>query len=160
MLELSVAAANHRLLAACGVRDMPLVYCVNAAPRTGGAPLAGALLQQAAVLLEVSNDLSLIAPPPLGARPVQYMLRLAEDVALCAAQLAGLLDELAARAATVQSRNPLPDLPYTERLADALRILRRAEGWLGTIDHVTGARLTLPGFTPGAPSLESQLALQ
>jgi hypothetical protein len=38
--------------------------------------------------------------------------------------------------------------------------LRRAEGWLETIDHETEARAHLPGFGPGAPPIETQVSLQ
>jgi hypothetical protein len=51
-------------------------------------------------------------------------------------------------------------LGYEPRVRSAASLLRRAEGWLESIDHESGAHVTLPGFTPGAPSLESRLALQ
>jgi hypothetical protein len=48
---------------------------------------------------------------------------------------------------------------YSQRVRGAVLILRRAEGWLETIDHETGARATLPGFEPGDPPIEQQVGL-
>jgi hypothetical protein len=50
-------------------------------------------------------------------------------------------------------------LGYAARAQSLAGLLARAEGWLETIDHETGAQATLPGFEPGTPLLESRLTL-
>src|SRR5947209_2168061 len=47
---------------------------------------------------------------------------------------------------------------YAPRVRNLVRVLRRAEGWLETLDHATGGHARLPGFG-GGRSLEQQLNL-
>jgi hypothetical protein len=49
---------------------------------------------------------------------------------------------------------------YGPRALQWVQAVRRAEAWLDDADRATGAHATLPGFAPGAPSLESVLGLQ
>jgi hypothetical protein len=88
-----------------------------------------------------------------------------EDLALFSDQLAGLLQESAAALASSPLQQasygqPESRVSYGPRVRAAVSILRRAEAWLETVDRETGAHVTLPGFAPGAASLESVLAMQ
>jgi hypothetical protein len=152
-----------------------------------------ALLQRALLLTWDSVAIASLPPPPLSPLPTLQMTRLLEDLTLCTAQVAGVLQETAA--ALPLSASPLlqptspaaADVPLSAstlgqgsdetgmaaatvsdvlhgvasrpRLHQALSLCHRAEAWLDTIDHETGAYVTLPGFEVGAPSLESQFAL-
>jgi hypothetical protein len=94
------------------------------------------------------------------------MDRLVEDLAYCSAQLAALLQEFgdaimqAAQAPMPNVGPALQGVAYAPRVRSLVVGLRRAEGWLHTIDQETGAHATLPGFTPGAPPIETQLGLE
>jgi hypothetical protein len=86
------------------------------------------------------------------------------------AQVAGVLEDYARRidemshipliAAGRRTGEALSDLAYASRVRGALQLWRHAAGWLAPIDHETGAQATLPGFAPGAASLDSVLAMQ
>jgi hypothetical protein len=171
-IEDAVATANRQVLAYCAARHVGLGPCFEQdvdfhAPAT--LALAQILTQQALVLTGASHDLSLLLAPQIGDQPAdQQMVRIVEDLALCADQSAGLLQEHTTTIATM-ARNPLTNatsdvgtalggLSYGPRMRSLARILRRAQDWLDTIDHETGARATLPGFD-GSASLDEQLDL-
>jgi hypothetical protein len=171
-IENAVAAANRQVLAYCAARHMGLGSCFEQdvdfhAPET--LALARVLTQQALELTGASHDLSLLLAPQIGDQLAnQQMVRIVEDLALCADQSAGLLQEHSTIIATM-SQNPLTTatsdvgsalggLAYGPRMRSLALILRRAEDWLDTIDHETGARAALPGFD-GNGSLDAQLDL-
>jgi hypothetical protein len=135
--------------------------------REDDATLAATLHAQARVLTAISHAATAL-PPELDAPETQQMACVVEDLALVAGQLVGLMEETA----TALEQEPALEAngaaiavdatgsaAYAPRVRGALAILRRAEGWLVTIDHETGAAVTLPGFGPGALSLDQQLSL-
>jgi hypothetical protein len=111
---------------------------------------------------ESSHDFDVPPALPLDTSLSLQLASLREDLELFSTQIA-----TAMRATSTDmdiARMPrrlesLRDAGYATRIGDALPILRRAETWLEAIDRETGARVTLPGFKPGAPPLEQQLAL-
>jgi hypothetical protein len=136
--------------------------------RMDGGTLAAALNREALVLI-VASAAPVSLPPSLDSHVTQDMTCLVEDVALFGEQAAALLQETAAAllAITTQeasgatvSGDAVTSTGYAPRVRGALSLLRRAEGWLEMLDHDTGAHATLPGFAPGAPSLEGQFAMQ
>jgi hypothetical protein len=83
-----------------------------------------------------------------------------EDLVLFSAQVAVAMQETSGDVARMPRNLESPRASaYAARIVAALPILRRAEAWLEMIDQQTGAHATLPGFAPGAPSLESVLGL-
>jgi hypothetical protein len=156
VVEGTLSVANHHVSAhLAGAED-------------AGA-LARVLTQQAFILTAASADFSSLQPPRLDARATLQMQRVLEDLALVSDQLADLLGEAAlalqilptleAIGATI-AEEAISSVAFGRRVHSALSILRRADAWLETIDHETGAHASLPGFAPGAPSLQSQLAMQ
>jgi hypothetical protein len=129
--------------------------------------LVSELSQQRHVLEEAGTTLSSLASPALGSALIRLMERLLEDLAVCGGQLADVLRDTATALSLPTSTDiqlsqlsvDAVNLVYGPRVRAAVALLRRAEDWLKTIDHETGAHATLPGLEPGAPSLESQLAL-
>jgi hypothetical protein len=149
--ESALATANRRLAA-------------YLAGREDGSALAGTLSQQALVLAGASAAFSSLPSPRLDGHSTFELTRAVEDLALFGDQLAGLLRETAVVLRTVPILDPNGTLAtdpgaYAPGARSALAILRRAEEWLAAIDSATGSHATLPGFAPGAPSLESQLAM-
>jgi hypothetical protein len=126
----------------------------------GTRALISALTQGARALTAASHEFSALVPPYLGLLPTLHLKCMLEDLAVYSDQLATLLDEAAAPVTTSDYLAAATNIAYWPRVRSALALLRRAEGWLEAVDHETGAHATLPGFAPGAPSLESQLALQ
>jgi hypothetical protein len=129
--------------------------------------LAQVFTQQALVLTALSADLAVLPVPSLGAwLPGRQIDRLIEDLALCSTQLADLLwDHVHAIAMVAQAPTPRPGaalvgLAYGPRVHSAMTILRRAEGWLETVDHETGADVRLPGFAPGEASLQNLVTIE
>jgi hypothetical protein len=127
------------------------------------------LTQQALILTGASAAFSSLPPPRLDALATLQLQCALEDLALGSAQLAGLLGETATVLQTLPSLEangavfPVEatrSVAFGLRMDSALTIVRRAEEWLETVDHETGAHATLPGFGPGAPSLERLLAMQ
>jgi hypothetical protein len=173
-LEGALATANRQVLAYCTARGRDVSSCFEQgvdfhAPAL--LALARVLTHQALVLTGASAALSLILAPQIGDQVAsQQLVRLLEDLALCAEQSARLLDEhttlimLMAHLPFSQASVPgtgaaASGLGYQSRVRSAVALLRRAEAWLKTVDHETGAHATLPGFAPDALSLESALAM-
>jgi hypothetical protein len=129
--------------------------------------LARALTRQALILTAAGAGFSSLQPPHLDARVTLQLQSVLEDLALASDQLAGLLDETATLLQTAPSLEAggaviveaTRSVAYAPRVQSALIILGRAQEWLATVDHETGAHATLPGLAPGAPSLETQLGL-
>jgi hypothetical protein len=129
-----------------------LVYRLN---QETSATLSSELSQQRHVLEEASTTLSSLASPALGSALIRLMERLLEDLAVCGGQLADVLRDTATALSLSTSTNiqlsvDAVNLVYGPRVRAAVALLRRAEDWLDTIDHGTGAHATLPGFEPGA----------
>jgi hypothetical protein len=155
LLESTLATANHHVGTHLGGAE------------DNGA-LAGALTRQALMLTAASAAFSSLPPPRLETLATLQMTCVIEDLALVSDQLAALLRETALALQTIPSLEAsgaviaveaTQSVAYGQRVRSALSIMRRAEAWLVTIDHETGASATLPGFEPGAPSLEGVLAL-
>jgi hypothetical protein len=167
-LEGALAAANQEVLAYCAPRHLAVSLCFEGGINVQDPAilaLAQAFAAQSLVFRQVSDDVAALPLPDMGAPLLNRQIdRLVEDLALYGVQLADLLQEydstigLAAQALTPNASAALQGLAYGPRVRGLAAILRRAEGWLETIDHETGARARLPGFEPGAPSPESQLA--
>jgi hypothetical protein len=167
-IESAAATANRQVLAYCRPPEMILVLCTDLSGRLGSGgsgTVTGALTAQALVLAGASHGLDALLPPDLGRLPTLHLRCVIEDLSLFADQLAGLLQESAAAvsSSTLQQAtyaHPGPRISYGPRVRSAVTIVRRAEAWLQTVDHETGAKATLPGFAPGAPSLDDQLSAQ
>jgi hypothetical protein len=167
LMERALTTVNRQVLAYCRPPEMILVCCTDLSGRlgSGGGTVTGALTAQALVLTAASHDLDTLLPPNVGQLPTLHLQCVIEDLALFAAQLAGLLQESVAAlsSSTLQQATyaqPAPRASYGPRVRSAVAIVRRAKAWLQTIDHETGAQATLPGFAPGAPSLDDQLSAQ
>jgi hypothetical protein len=170
LLEGALVAASRQVQAYCAARGLAISLCFEQdidvqAPATQA--LAQVFTQQALVLTALSTDLAVLPVPSLAARlPGRQIDRLIEDLALCSAQLADLLwDHVHAIAMVAQAPTPRPGaalvgLAYGPRVRSAMTILRRADGWLETVDHETGADVRLPGFAHGAPPIVTQLGVQ
>jgi hypothetical protein len=172
LIENGLATANSGLLAYCGIPGMPVAACDDLTTHWGSLTsmaLRRLLVQQALLLMGAVQGLDGVAPPfgVVGASAWQ-MARLLEDVALDSTQLATPLQEMAAalpadgalpsaRELTTQLR--ANRVGYSARGRAVVALLRRADGWLESIDQETGAHLTLPGFQPGQLPLEQQLSL-
>jgi hypothetical protein len=126
--------------------------------QVNGADLAAALDQQQFILTRASQALTVLQPPAVGPQPMLQLARMEEDLALFGVELAGLLAETARTVAQTVMPQATEGLDYEQRVRLALGILRRAEGWLITVDQETGASARLPGFE-SSRSLEAQLGL-
>jgi hypothetical protein len=167
-LEGALATANRQVLLYCQPPAMVLTRCTDLTSSLSSgetSAVAAVLTAQALVLSGASQGFDMLLPPDVGRLPTLQLRCVSEDLALVSDQLAALLQESVAAV----SRNPLeqtsdfqaaPRVSYGPRARSAVTILRRAEAWLETLDQETGAHATLPGFAPGAPPLESVLALQ
>jgi hypothetical protein len=151
VLENGLAVANRHVLAYLAARESVVL-------------LAGGLTQQALVLLGAGHDLAGVLPPSqLEGLPALQMARLVEDLALFAQQTAGLLQEAVAALTTpapaqTVGEDAITRVLYLSRMRKTVDVLRRAAGWLDTIDRETGAHATLPGFGAGT-SLDAQLTM-
>jgi hypothetical protein len=165
-VENAVALANRQVLLYCQPPEMVLVRCTDLmGHHSGSSTVAGVLTAEARVLTGASHGFDALLPPTVGWLPTLHVRCAVEDLALASDQLSALLQESADAVSRTTLQEavdalPAPRISYGPRLRSALTILRRAEAWLETVDHETGAHATLPGFAPGAPSLETQLALQ
>jgi hypothetical protein len=138
-----------------------LVYRLN---QESSTTLGAVLAQQSRLLEDASTTLSSLTAPALGSILTRLQERLLEDLAVCGRQLADVLRDTATALALptstdIQLSVEAVNVMYGPRVRAAVALLRRAEGWLDTINHESGAHARLPGFEPGAPSLESRLAL-
>jgi hypothetical protein len=168
-LEGALATANRQVLAYCAPHGLAVNVCFEgnvSAQDPALLALGQALDEQSLVLTQVSAGVAALPEPDVGAPlPSWQADRLIEDLASSSTQLAALLQEYAtairevAGAPTPNHGAVLRGLAYAGRVRSLAGLLRRAEGWLETIDHETGAHARLPGFAPAAPPLENQLAL-
>jgi hypothetical protein len=160
IMEDALATANRAVLAYCPRSRHSLLQCADLAVATGGGVLATTLTQEAGVLAQASQGLSGLPLPDLGRQPTQHLALLQEDLVVCSGGLASLLQEVAAGvplAANVVAT--ASSAAYGPRVRDLVIVLRRAEGWVETVDRETGAHVRLPGFEPGLP-LEQRLNMQ
>jgi hypothetical protein len=158
-----LAAVNQALLRACPFPIKTLNPCADAAAERGDAALVTLLTADADALTATGAALASLPLPAVGPQPRLHLGFVLEDLALCNDGLSSLLGELVAglRLATVGGIAPAPvSVSYVPRVRHLLDIVGRAEQWLEVADHETGAHATLPGLAPGAPSLESLLAMQ
>jgi ABC-type transporter Mla subunit MlaD len=176
LLETALATVNQQVRTYCRAVDLREVSsCFGQSldlQTLRARALRQAFAQQAGVLASLSawpSSLPLLSSST--PEVAQQLDRLTEDLAACSGQLAALLadhGQLMAALATLPPSGSLAlgpsvtlsRLDYLAQVHSALQLLHRAEGWLETVDQETGARVTFPGVEPGAPSLESQLALQ
>jgi hypothetical protein len=169
-LEVALATANRQVLAYCAPRGQAISVCFEGTVNVQDSALLAlglALDTQSLVLTHVSADIASLPVPDVGAPlPSWQADRLIEDLASGSAQLAALLQDYATAIKGAEGA-PLPTggealrgLAYAGRVRSLAGLLRRAEGWLETIDHETGAHVTLPGFAPGAASVDSVLVMQ
>jgi hypothetical protein len=171
-LEDTFARANQQVETYCAGRHLGITRCFesNVDPDDAATGrLAEVFLQQAQFLRGTSAFLAtqLVALHLVTPMVTAQMDGLIEDLAVCSEQLMLLLQDYSQPLlalgqipyTTSGAREAVQGLGYEPRVRSLLRLLRRAEGWLETIDHETGAHARLPGFAPAAPPLESQLAL-
>jgi hypothetical protein len=164
-LESALATANRQVLTYCQPPEMVLARCTDLSGHAGSDQVAEVLTAQAHILSGASQSLEAILPPDVGPLPNLQLRCVSEDLALFGDQLVGLFQESVAAlsSSTLQQATyvqPAPRVSYGPRVRSALSILRRAEAWLEAVDRETGAHATLPGFGPGAPSLENPFILQ
>jgi hypothetical protein len=143
-LESGVALANRHIGA-------------HLSGREDDGTLAAVFTREAGELVGASNQLAELPP----ARDTLVALQLkgaAEDLAVAGTQLSDLLLETAAtlRAVPAAEANGAMIVTggtelvgYEPRARSAVALLKRAEQWLETIDHETGAQAVLPGFEGG-----------
>jgi hypothetical protein len=170
-VEAALTTADTGLLAYCNVPNMNVGSCAEFTTHEGRmthGQLSTLLLLQAQIVARASQALSSAVSPPLGAIPARCMERALEDLVIAGDQLAGVLSETADAVPPLEANaligeETIPQRPapvaYGRRILAVIMLLRRAQGWLETIDHQTGATATLPGFAPGTPSLESWVNL-
>jgi hypothetical protein len=166
LMEEALATANRQVLAYCRPPEMVLVRCTDLSDHLSGGSgtLVGGLTAQALALRSASQNVNTLLPPDIGRQPTLHLRCVEEDLALFSDQLADLFQESTAALSRMILRQatyvqPAPRVSYGPRVRAAVTILRRAEAWLGVVDRETGARVTLPGFAPGAASLDSVLAM-
>jgi hypothetical protein len=165
VLEAAVAQATRAIRRVCGTVDTPDLSCtIGSGDHAPYAAASTLLMQLAAMLTAMSGEIPRL---PVVGGTVQANMEMAylrEDIAACADRLAETLHD-----AAVDLRTPgVPEnaggtphsVAYGPQIVRLLGLLRRAEGWLETVDHETGAWVRLPGFAPGAPPIETQLGLQ
>jgi hypothetical protein len=170
-LEHAWALVNHQVQVYCVGRHLGIAVCFDGGVNAHDAAtltLAEVLRQQALLLSGTSHDLATDLAALRLESPVitAQMDALLEDLALCSEQLILLLQEysqpllaLNQIPATVSGVDTaLRGLGYGARARSVVAVLRRAEGWLETIDQETGARVRLPGFERGAPPVEATLS--
>jgi hypothetical protein len=159
--EDALAMANRAVGASCQAarRGTAIIGCADLLTAPPTSTLPALLSQQGGLLLAADAALTRLIPPPLGPPLLGQVGRLLEDLSLFCTQLASLLQETAIALPVPRWPEPTIGVSYGPRVRAAVAILRRAEAWLETINHESGAHATLPGFAPGAPSLESQLNL-
>jgi hypothetical protein len=144
-LEGALATANHAALS------------FNPPPH-GNGNLVALLDGEALVALAASHDLPALVTPPLDGLAARQMERLLEDLEQCGEQLAALLQDTATALAYAAEPDRVMGLGYWPGVHRTLALLRRAEGWLETIDRETDAHVRLPGFGRGDPPLDAPLA--
>jgi hypothetical protein len=163
-IEQALAVANQALLSACRFSRSAratVVTCADGALMAGSSDLARTLAQEASLLRASSQEMIVAVLPPLAPPAPTYLALAQEDLVLTGAGLSSLLAESAGAVPYAVAGPPPPIyVNYGPRALQLVQAVRRAEAWLEDADHATGAHVTLPGFTPGAPSLESQVALQ
>jgi hypothetical protein len=127
------------------------------AGREDDGTLAAALTQEAGELTRASMQLGEL-PPTTDTLVALQLKGAAEDLAVAGTQLAALLAETAATLRTVPVAEAtgamivtggMALVGYEPRVRSTLTLLKRAEQWLETIDHETGAQAVLPGFAGG-----------
>jgi hypothetical protein len=148
-----VRAAEAALAAA----DRAASLAQNRAALIAGVPAI--LDQQAGAIALAGAGFALLAPPQGGDRTGLQMTRLLEDLTVYCDQVGSVLWEAAADLRSGHDPTDRVWAAYWLGVDRALVLLRRAEGWLETIDLETGARARLPGFEPGT-MLDDQLDLQ
>jgi hypothetical protein len=124
--------------------------------------LGTTLTREAGVLAAAAYAVASLRLPALDTTTTLYLALVTEDLVLCSNGLASLLGETAAsveRLPLLRAQVVISSRSYAPRVRDLVTLLQRAEGWLVTLDHETGAHVTLPGFE-GGRSLDEQLALQ
>jgi hypothetical protein len=118
--------------------------------------LASLFSQQAALLSGSSRELTAPALPPLGPVLTPQLCALLEDLALAGDELARLYTETAAAVSSRPFVEGLTSVAYWPRAQSVEALLRRAEGWVKTLEEETGAQVALPGVL-GERALQKQL---
>jgi hypothetical protein len=131
----------------------------------------GMVFQHQALLLSATSQelaLQLGAFQPGNPLVAAHVHALVEDLSLSSVQLASVLQDHAqviAQMARLPVQPPgagatLRELGYAGRVYAVTTLLQRAQSWLETINHETGAHAVVPGFGPGEPPLVQQFGLQ
>jgi hypothetical protein len=159
--ERALAMANRAVGTSCQAARWgnAVIGCADLLTAPPHSTLPALLSRQGGLLLAADAALTRLILPQLGPPLLGQLARLLEDLSLFCTQLAGLLQETAIALPVPRWPEPTIGVSYGPRVRAAVAILYRAEDWLETINQETGAHVTLPGFAPGAPSLESQLNL-
>jgi hypothetical protein len=169
IVEGALASANRTVRRYCSLpSSVPeltpsLLQCDGLVILPDDRTLGTTLTREAGVLAAAGYAVASLQPPVLDTQATVSLALVAEDLVLCSTGLASLLRETAA---SVERLQPLrlqvviSSRGYWSRVCDFVTLLQRAEGCLVTLDRETGAQAILPGFAPGAPPLETVLALQ
>jgi hypothetical protein len=166
-MEIALATANQHVRRYAGPAGL-LTLSVQPAtpsPQEGSDDAAAALVQQAFAVRAAGATLASLPIPAAGSWLTLQLGRLLEDLELVGDQLATVMQDTAQALeppsmGAAKNHAAAQDPAYGLRVRNAVQVLRRAEGWLETIDSETGAAVRLPGFAPGAPPIEAQLDLQ
>jgi hypothetical protein len=159
LLEAALAAANQQMRA---YHDLYVAGGpISPASAQEVAEQTTAVLDAQTPVLRAAGEAFSELPPPAISSPLPaiQMIRMLEDMALCGDQLAAVMEETSADVAGSLFEDAPSSAAYAPRVRGVVAILRRAEAWLETIDHETGAHATLPGFA-GGRLLAAQLNLQ
>jgi hypothetical protein len=141
VVEGALAAANQLV---------PDYHAEALEPRALGA----SLLSRAWRLQAIAEELDSV-PLPMVPADVRVLLRgLVEDLVLVSQQLSTLFQETAAAVTRKGMNGPIGwdgavSVGYDLRVQSAEALMRRAQGWLQTIDQETGAQVRLTGFARG-----------
>jgi hypothetical protein len=157
-LESLLATTDWHLRPFCHAHGLHSGQCAYPAATGWSDDLGATLAQQARLLTAIGDELAVLLPPQVEVIPARALALVMEDLILFSAQVAALLQETATDVAQGVPLDVALGFGYWPAMDRAAGLLSRAEGWLETADHATGARARLPGFAPGQ-SLREQLYL-
>jgi hypothetical protein len=161
-IERALAAANVQVQTYCTGRHMSVTLCFESGvdPNDAAAVTLAEVFRRQALLLGgvgPALDARLVAVGLASQLLTAQMHGLLEDLAMSSAQLVDLLQDYAGPllaegqvpVTASDSGTTMRGLAYGARVRVLIAELQRAEQWLESIDHETGARVRLPGFGDG-----------
>jgi hypothetical protein len=162
LIEGAALTANAHVLAYCVAPGALAIQCADLRLVQQGEStqtVLDGLREQERTLTAMSYALWRLPLPPLDGRAAVHLACLLEDLTLFSDQYARLLDDAANAIPGTTNKGLTPQVSYGAREQSIGAVLDRAEAWLETLDHDTGAQVTLPGFARGG-TLDAQLTMQ